>query len=280
MIVTTWDGHVRVDYVPGRSRLQVTVCTMGEVAELEPRPGFRTAFATTDPVGPPTFIGVDLANGSLPADIRTLLGPRLAAIADDVVAAPPRERWARLDLTEINELADGWAPYRARALATVPVEELADEELVAASPLTTVGSWAGGLWTSFGGEDLVAALRTLVRGPDFAVRGDPTDIPAEAVAHGTLRLPAGLAAAAGVAEDVGWSAMPRAIGVAVVFRAVPSDDAAGVALMVAFDDGRERWARFVPDGSERPVATILSTSEVDVLPGFRFRTANRGTDDH
>ena len=157
MIVTTWDGHVRVDYVPGRSRLQVTVCTMGEVAELEPRPGFRTAFATTDPVGPPTFIGVDLANGSLPADIRTLLGPRLAALADNVVAAPPRERWARLDLAEINELADGWAPYRARALATVPVEEPADRELVTASSPTTVGSWAGGLWTSFGGEDLVAA---------------------------------------------------------------------------------------------------------------------------
>lgn len=169
---TAWDGHARVTYLPDLRQLQITLVSFEPMDQASLRRGLRAAFVTDDPTGPPTFVSVELRLGRLPADLPDLLGPALYAATETVIDRPPRSRWVRLDVREVDELAAAWAPYRALVLsaaATPAVANSADDFLAqtahaARTAGRAVGRWTNGLWTRLGVEELREGLAALPRG--------------------------------------------------------------------------------------------------------------------
>lgn len=265
MGTTAWDGSARVDWVPDRTRLQVTVFTIEATVEADVRSGLRVAFARADPAGPPTFIGATLSTHELPAEMRLLLGPRLVAVADAVMAGPDRIGWADLNLVEVDDLAAAWAPYRAYVLAAAAEPTAADRSAV-------LGAWGRGLWARLGVADLREAL-TDFRSPDLAFRmggeswrGDDGSTETGSVT-GRWLLPPALAASGGVEQELRWTADGGEV--VIVARTQPGTAAQ---LWVSFDEGeRPRWEPLTPAGEGELQATIVSWADTASLPAIRIR---------
>lgn len=263
---TTWDGHVRVDYLPESRRLQVTLITVEPTREAQLRRGLRAGFVIDDPDGPPAFVAADLPAAFLPADLGELLGPRLAPEARLVIGEEPQVRWSRLGLSEVDDLAETWAPYRAVVLAGVEQP----------SRMRAVGAWAGGLWARLGVEDIVAGIAAL--GPPTPAMGDVRydhddpfgGEPEEPEVLGSWELPASLAQAAGVEARLQWSAAGGLVTVTARRVAAP-----GAPLAVMFDDGRGRWTVLEPDGEGVLRAAIASSADPAVLPAVRVRVGEQ-----
>lgn len=270
MTPTAWDGHARVDYLPHLVRLQVTLFTVEPTVEADLRGGLRAAFVVDDPAGPPAFVGAVLERGLLSDDLRHLLGPRLGDTADAVLAAPPRCRFVRLDLVEVDDLAQAWAPYRAAVLAPAG-DHTAASALGGRRWASVVGRWAEDLWTAIHPGDLRTAL-TAIEGGD-AMRGDDpfgADEPADGpVAVGVWALPPELADAAGIEPELGWAAQVDGL---IEVTARSSGSSVGGAVWVSFDDGSQRWARLADDGVGRSSARMATAVDPDRLPCIRVRT--------
>lgn len=278
MSLTTWNGHARVDYVAERSRLQITLSTTEATTEADLRRGLRAAFVIDGPLGPPAFVSAELRFGSVPNDLRGLLGAQLAEAADAVVAGPGRSRWVQLDLAELDDLSAAWAPYRSVVLAGAPDPAPIRQRLALRAVL---GETAGGLWARLGVEELRAAMSAF-RPPEPVFRGDPrgsddpdgSDPSGEDAARGTWELPTALAAAGGIDPSLNWTARGRQI--TIVARSGPgSDPAAG--LWVSFDDGTDRWRPLAPVGANELRAQLASSADPDRLPAIRIRATVAGS---
>ncbi|WP_239310569.1 hypothetical protein [Frankia sp. Cj3] len=272
MVVTTWDGHVRVDYVPAFFSLQVTVATVRptEVAEL--RRGLRAGFARDDPDGPPAFVEVRVEGSRIPSDVRDLLGDRLWAEVEQVVAGPGRSRWLRMSLAAVDKLAEAWAPYRPWILADEPPATTVE-------PAPVLGRLARGLWSRLGVDSLRSAL-TRPPTPAFRVRGDDdgddgdddtSDEPGPPTATGRWALPAELAQRAGVEPDLVWEVFGDR-WVHLVARTAATAHPDGPWLEAAFDDGTERWDRFEETEPLVLRARIVSAADPRQLPLIKIRT--------
>ncbi|WP_322761938.1 hypothetical protein [Frankia sp. Cr2] len=301
MSLTAWDGHVRVDYLPMRGRVHVTLLTAEPTVEADLRPGLRAAFVDDDPHGPPAFIALPVeAGGRLPTHVRDLLGERLFAIAEQVVDHAPRSRWTRLDLLALDDLAAVWAPYRHRMLATVADPGTRDAASGARGPvpglsgigLSGIGRWANGLWALLGVDDLRRGLAALPSADPVFMSGgvdngsvddaddfdDSLENPsigggaedtAAVAAMGTWELPADIAVAAGVRPTLRWEVRRGMVDVV----AEPAGTGPPRArLSVSFDDGSERWESLVMGPSGLLRATIWSATEPDRAPTVRIRT--------
>jgi hypothetical protein len=272
VVVTPWDGHVRVDYVPAFSSLQVTLATVWPTKEAELRRGLRAGFVRDDPDGPPAFVEVRAPGGRVPADVRDLLGDRLLAEIQQVVAGPVRSRWLRISLRAVDELAEAWAPYRPWILAD-------QSPAPAAEPAPVLGRVARGLWSRLGVSDLRAAL-SLPRPPDLGFRTDrpgpdddedTADEPGPPTASGRWELPAELAWRTGVEVDLIWELYgDRRVHLTARRAAAAVSDPPS--LEVAFDDGAERWARFVEDEPGVLRTSIVSATDPSRLPPIKVRT--------
>ncbi|ABD11939.1 hypothetical protein ThrDRAFT_03390 [Frankia casuarinae] len=242
-----WDGFARVDYVDqtpgrrGRGRLQFTLLTVEQTMEADVRPGLRVAFVADDPDGPPVFIGVRTMGRRIPGDLRELLGASVVSVAEQVLAGPPRSRWARLDLRVLDALALAWAPYREQVLAshraaagqesTATTEPDADLPIDAADRRPRSGSWDGGLWALLAVDELrdadvdlpgAASLGMMggnsglgpmhatdgpqQRGDDPAEPGGASDQSAHRAeaARGRWEIPRDLAGLAGIERTLDW----------------------------------------------------------------------------
>jgi len=274
--VTTWDGHVRVDYVPDFSSLQVTLATVQPTTVAVLRRGLRAGFARDDPDGPPAFVEVRAEGGRVPPDVRDLLGDRLLAEIQQVVAGPARSRWLRMSLSAVDELAEAWAPYRPWILAAEPASPAAD-------PAPVLGRLGRGLWSRLGVGGLREAL-SLPRPPELDFRGDTRrdeasednyeDEPAVLTAAGRWTLPAELARRTGVQPDLVWEVYGDRRVHLIARRAAPASLDAPV-LEVAFDDGAERWARFTETEPGVLRTSIVSAADPARLPPIKVRTRNQ-----
>lgn len=270
MTPTAWDGHARVDYLPHLIRLQVTLFTVEPTVEAELRGGLRAAFVPDDPAGPPAFVGAVLERGLLPDDLRHLLGARLGDTADAVLAEPPRCRFVRLDLVEVDDLAETWAPYRAAVLASDADDASAPTALGGRTWTSTVGRWAEDLWTAISPGDLRAALSAVGGGDALRGHDDPFGEPVDGpVATGRWALPPVLADAAGIEPELGWAAQVDGL---IEVTARPSGSSEAGAVWVSFDDGSQRWARMADDGAGRLTAGIATAVDPDRMPCVRVRT--------
>ncbi|MGW5643403.1 hypothetical protein ACWEV3_11650 [Saccharopolyspora sp. NPDC003752] len=257
MSVVTWDGHLRIDHVPERGTVAVTLLTTEPASEVELRSGLVAGFATSDPEGPPTFVSVALRDDGIPDDVAELLGPRVSAAVADAVATGGRGGWLELDLGEVDGLAESWAPYRAAALSSaIP------------APRGTLGAWAGELWTRL---DL-AGWADALRGPELQFRSGRTGGEREPV-QATWRLPDELAAAVGVDPEVTWEIRPRAGGAIEIDLGVrPTGGGANAVLQASLDDGSQQWQTFEPD----PSGVLRARLVVPGDPvGVRFRSESR-----
>lgn len=269
MVVTTWDGHLRVDHLADAGTVTLTLLTVEPATEVELRTGLVAGFVTTDPHGPPTVVAVALQDGRIPDDVAALLGPRVSAAVADLLATGRSGQWLQLDLVEIDDLAAAWAPYRAVALAA---------HQPALAGRGTLGSWADELWTCLGLPNWRDALRTLsgprpatqFRGADHGTRGDEPGAPA---VRGTWRLPDELAAAVGVKPDVTWTMRPAAGDAAdVELRVQPTGQPARAVLQAGMDDGSGRWEPFEADPSGGLRARLVASGEP---VSVRFRSESR-----
>lgn len=270
MITTTWDGRLRIDHVAGADAdtVALTLITLEPARELRLRPGLVVGFVPADPHGPPTFIAVGLRQDAVPADVVTLLGPRVSAAVADVVDDGVPGRWLQLDLVEVNNLATAWAPYRAVVL-----------ESARPAPVSTgtLGSWANELWTCLGLPDWRTALMPHT-GTSHAFRGQDRSPgekePGPSELRGTWRLPEELAATVGVDPEVNWTLRSRKTEttdtVDIELRARPTGPTRRAGLQAGVDDGAQHWATFEPDKSGILRARLVSDDEE---PSVRFRSA-------
>ncbi|MGH3977611.1 MAG: hypothetical protein ACRDRZ_01200, partial [Pseudonocardiaceae bacterium] len=227
MVVTTWDGHLRIDHVPDADTVALTLVTVEPATEVQLRSGLVAEFVTADPEGPPAFVAAALQDGRMPGDVAALLGPRVSAAVAELLATGGSGQWLQLDLVEVDDLAAAWAPYRAGAL--VPGQQ---------TPASrgALGSWAGELWTCLGLPGWRDALRTL-GGPSPAgqFRSTParTDEPGSPAMKGRWRLPDDLAATVGVQPEVRWELRPadEQDAVEIDLRALSSTDQASGAVL-------------------------------------------------
>jgi hypothetical protein len=273
MVVTTWDGHLRIDHLADTGTVALTLLTVEPAIETQLRAGLVAGFVTTDPHGPPAYVAVALQNGRIPDDIAGLLGPRVSTAITDTLAGGRSGEWLQLDLVEVDDLADAWAPYRAVVLAAHDP---------APAPRGTLGSWAGELWTCLGLPNWRDALRAVeAPRPQFrggtastsGTRDDESDSPA---ARGTWRSPDELAAAAGVEPEVTWTIRPGANNaVEIDLRVVGSrgtGQPARAVLQAGMDDGSGRWEPFEEDPAGTLCVLLVAVGEP---VSVRFRSAIR-----
>ncbi|QFZ19628.1 hypothetical protein [Saccharothrix syringae] len=264
MVMTTWDGHLRIDHLADAGTVTLTLVTVEPATEVRLRAGLVAGFVTADPHGPPASVAAALQDGRLPDDVVALLGPRVAAAVAELLATGRRGRWLQLDLVEVDDLAAAWAPYRGVALESGP-----------RATSGALGSWAGELWTCLGVRGWRDLLRSLgepahALGP---VRSDGT--PPTGVPSGTWRLPDALAAAVGVAPEVAWELRLGGPGGAVVeLLARPTGRPAGAVLQAGVDDGSQRWVPFEADGAGGLRARLTGFDEA---VSVRFRSETRRT---
>jgi len=290
VIVTAWDGHLRVDRAADGATVTLTLLTVEPTAEASVRADLVAGFVTDDADGPPTRVTVATPQGRLPEDVAALLGSRVAGAVATLVDAGGAGLWLQLDLVEVDDLAAAWAPYRARVLRAAPSP--------ATAPATTsdaaVGSWAGGLWTSLelpSWPDLVGAPSPFdfraghspvephrpVGHPVPVFRGGTADPPGSdpnpPVAAGRWLLPAPMADEAGCGRTISWSLRPGADGtlqMEVEVDAEEGDRAGAATLLTGVDDPGGTWEPLRAEGPGRLRArlTIRDGGSVAV----RFRT--------
>lgn len=238
-MLTAWDGHVRVNYLPRVHRLRVIVLTIERTLLRRLHDGLACEFVINDPAGPPTFVDLDLADG-MTDDIRALLGGQIARLAEAVLSDPslghgPVSRSGRLNLLDMETLARTWAPYRDHVLNA------------RAETRPSLGSWAGELWTLFRDSALAAALRA---GPVDApaLNAREVDQSGDESEWRHFDLPAGLADIATVEPRVEWTVYDREGERRLTVRATA---AAGGAtrprLLVGLDAPRAEWVPLVAD---------------------------------
>ncbi|MGH4021472.1 MAG: hypothetical protein ACRDT0_20025 [Pseudonocardiaceae bacterium] len=269
MVVTTWDGHLRIDRLAGVGAVALTLVTMEPATEAQLRTGLVAGFVTADPQGPPTFVAVALQDGRIPDDVAALLGPRVSAAVTDLLAAGRSGQWLQLDLVEIDNLAVAWAPYRAVTL-------VADQAVP--TNRGALGSWADELWTCLGLPSWRDAFRALggppaaqFRGTERPGRGDEPDSPA---VRGTWRLPDELAAAVGVEPEVAWALRSATQdAVEIDLRVRPTGQPRGAVLQAGLDDGSQRWVPFRADPAGELSARLVSA---DDPVSVRFRSESGG----
>jgi hypothetical protein len=265
-VVTTWDGRVRIDHVAEAGTVAVTMLTQERTHEAVLRPGLVAAFVAADRSGPPSWIAVTLVDGHVPADVETLLGPRLTAAVDELLATGRTGGWAQLDLAEVDALASAWAPYRARVAlsnAAGPDAPQVDE---------AAGVVGRGLWSWVGLPDLGTYAAPVLRGgePDDALESRPDDdATGTAEARGAFRLPTDLARAAGVERTIAWTMTASGPRVQIELVARSRGPAAGE-LTVRVDDGSAAPVTFVegPGGSwqatvDAPAGSVPLRFQVD-----------------
>ncbi|QIZ33683.1 hypothetical protein [Saccharopolyspora sp. ASAGF58] len=260
MSVITWDGHLRIDHLPDRGTVAITLLTAEPTLEVQLRNGLVAGFVAADPEGPPTFVSVALRDNGVPDDVAELLGPRVAAAVADAIAAGGPGGWLELDLGEVDGLAEAWAPYRAVAL-----------EPAIPAPRGTLGAWAGELWTRLDLAGWAGALR----GPELRFRsGESGEREADPPAAQEIwRLPDELAAAVGVAPEVTWTIRPLAGGAVEIGLAVrPAGGTANAVLQAGLDDGSQHWETFEPDPSGVLRARLVASGDP---VGVRFRSESR-----
>jgi hypothetical protein len=253
MVMTTWDGHLRIDHVADADAVTLTLLTIEPTTEIRLRTGLIIGFVTNDPHGPPAFIAVTLDDGRLPPDVEALLGTRV------VQAVHAAERWLRLDLTQVRDLAAAWAPYRGVTLASVQQ---------GTANRGALGTWAEELWTCLGLLDWRDLLRVV---PAVQVRGieQPAD---EDRLRGTWRLPSELADAVGVAPDVEWRLVPGdQDAVEIELRVRPTGQSATAVLQAGLDDGSQRWTSFETHSLR------LRLPDSDEPASVRFRSESRSS---
>lgn len=268
MVVTTWDGHLRIDHLPDADTIALSLVTLEPATETQLRTGLVAGFVTADPDGPPAFVAVALQDGRLPDDVAALLGPRVSAAATDLLAEGRSGQWLQLDLIEIDDLAAAWAPYRAVTL-------VADQAVP--TNRGALGSWADELWTCVGLPSWRDALRALGGPPAAQFRGaqrpPPDDEPGSPALEGTWQLPDELAAAAGVQPQVRWelrAAAPDAVQIEL--RALPTGQPPGAVLQAGLDDGSQRWVAFEADPTGELGVTLVSSAD---SVRVRLRSASR-----
>ncbi len=269
MVVTTWDGHLRIDHLADAGTVALTLLTVEPATEAELRTGLVAGFVTADPHGPPTFVAIALQGGRIPDDVAALLGPRVSAAVAELLDAGGSGQWLQLDLTEIDDLAAAWAPYRTAALVS---------DQAAPVGRGTLGCWADELWTCLGLPSRRDVLRALggpapvFRGSDDAGGGD--DEPDGPAVRGTWRLPDELAVVVGVDPDVAWIMRPADDdAIEIDLRVRPTGQRASAVLQAGLDDGSQLWVPFEADASGGLRARLVSSGE----PGsVRFRSERRG----
>ncbi|MDQ3150995.1 MAG: hypothetical protein M3R63_04485 [Actinomycetota bacterium] len=269
MVVTTWDGHLRIDHLADAGTVALTLVTVEPATEAQLRAGLVAGFVTADPDGPPTFVAVTLQDGRIPGDVAALLGPRVSAAVTDLLAAGRSGQWLQLDLVEIDDLAVAWAPYRAVTL-------VADQAVP--TNRGALGSWADELWTCLGLPSWRDALRALggppaaqFRGAERPGRGEEPGSPA---VRGTWRLPDELAAAVGVEPEVAWTLRPAPQDAAEIdLLARPTGQPSRAVLQAGLDDGSQRWVPFEADATGGLRARLISA---DDPVSVRFRSEGGG----
>lgn len=277
MVLTTWDGHLRIDHLVDTGTVALTLLTVEPATETWLRAGLVAGFVTADPHGPPAFLAVELQDGRVPGDVAALLGPRVSAAVAELLTAGRAGGWLQLDLVEIDDLAAAWAPYRAVALP-------ADQQAPAGRG--ALGSWADELWTCVGLPTWREALGALggpppagqFRGPDRPApdRPAPDDEPDEPAVRGVWWLPDALAAAVGVEPELIWTLRP--VGqdaVEIALRARPTGPAPDAVLQAGLDDGAQRWVPFEADPAGGLRARLVSS---DDPVRVRFRSERRGAE--
>jgi len=269
MIVTTRDGHLRVDRPPDGATVTLTLLTVEPTTEAQVRVGLLAGFVTDDPDGPPARLTVATPEGQLPDDVAALLGTRVAVAVAALAGTGGAGAWLQLDLVEVDDLAAAWAPYRVRVLAP------------ATAPEATVGSWAEGLWTSLDLPDWRELVGDLTLAPVF--RGgssgpvlrsgpsepDPGDPP---MASGRWLLPAPMAEEAGCRRTVSWSVRPGPGGtvrVEVEAERVGRDQPA--VLLAGVDEPGGAWEPLRADGPDRLRASLAVRGDGPVPLRFRTR---------
>ncbi|MCK2243620.1 MULTISPECIES: hypothetical protein [unclassified Crossiella] len=269
MVLTTWDGHLRIDHLAEEATVALTLVTVESATELRLRSGLRAGFVTVDRQGPPAYVEVEIREGGLPADIAQLLGPRVAAAVAELIASGRAGRWLQLDLREIDGLAAAWAPYRRVTLAAEqPVRENRG----------ALGAWAGELWTCLGLPDWREVLRALAAPPptvEVRGTGEPEPPrPERTAVDGTWQLPAELATAVGVAPEVRWTVRPLTDEeFEIELRARRTGPPGGAVLQAGLDDGAQRWISFTAGEGGEPRARLIGAGEP---VSVRFRSESRG----
>lgn len=268
MVVTAWDGHLRIDHLADAGTVALTLLTVEPVTEAQLRTGLAAGFVTADPHGPPAFVSVALQGGQIPDDVSALLGPRVSAAVADTLATGRSGQWLQLDLIELDDLAAAWAPYRAVAL-------VADQQMPTSRG--ALGSWAEELWTCLGLPSWRDALRALdgptaqFRGADQPTRGDE---PGSPDVRGTWRLPDELAAAVGVDPEVAWTLRPAAEdAVEIDLRVRLTGQPPRATLQAGLDDGSQLWVPFEADAAGGLGARLVSSDEPVTV---RFRSESQG----
>jgi hypothetical protein len=249
-MLTAWDGYARLDWLPGPARLQLTLLTTEPTVYGRLHAGLACSFAEHDPAGPPTFVELGLPDG-LSVDVRILLGDRLATLAASVVDGSQSSRAGRLNLVELEEIAETWALYRDRVLAHRPD-----------APPVSAGSWARDLWTWIGGRDLQVAVSAL----GTAAGGFRSEL--EVTWH-SFTIPDAVAAAAGVGPELAWAVYEQAGERGIVVRAHAAGE---VRLLAGLDDGSGGWAPFEPGDEAGVVLVDLPLGETPGEPALRLRT--------
>ncbi|GAB3735040.1 hypothetical protein GCM10027598_60890 [Amycolatopsis oliviviridis] len=249
-MLTAWDGYARLDWLPAFGRLQVTLLTAEPTVFRRLHSGLACAFVEDDRTGPPAFVELTLATG-ITGDVPVLLGDRLAALASSFVRDGGGSGSVRLDLLELEEIAETWAPYRDRVLAPEPDP-----------PAVSAGSWARDLWTWIGGGELREAVGALASaGEGFRDGGE--------VAWHAFTIPEAMAATAGVDAELAWAVYEQLGERGIVVRAHAVGE---VSLLAGLDDGSGTWAPFEPDGEEGVLLAELPLGDLSSEPALRFRT--------
>lgn len=241
MVMTTWDGHLRIDRLADNNTVLLTLLTVEPTTPLRLHPGLTAEFVTDDPHGPPAFLSVALDDGRLPSDVEELVGGRVAQ------AVSGNARWLRLNLVQVDELAAAWAPYRQVALTPAgqdpPVEGV-------------LGAWAEELWS---------CLSVSLRRPEFRSAGDGQ-------LAGAWLLPPELAEAVGVLREVRWRVLPVRPGIVdLELRVEQSGRSATAVLQAGLDDGSQQWASF-----EVTVLRLRMPASGELL-SVRFRSEGRSS---
>lgn len=259
MVMTTWDGHLRIDHPVGADTVILTLVTVEPATEARLRAGLIAGFVTADAHGPPALVAVDLRDGQVPADVAALLGPRVSAAVADLRARNRSGQWLQLDLLELDDLAAAWAPYRAITL------EPGGEESARSGAL---GSWASELWTCLGPSSWRDALRSLAPPPDLVFRDGDRPVPPEP--RGTWRLPDELATTVGVRPEVEWELRKNERDeVEIEMRVRSTGQLSRAELQVSLDDGSQRWTTFEAAGTGVLRARLIGS---DHPVSVRFRS--------